>query len=128
MILRLVTSNERILTSNEQRVKSYASFKGTLMQIWKSPHMFVFTEKQYPEKFAVLIPRVFELFTAKFTKCLFINIQKQRIRWKVVYFFKKIQPSRENNSRILRIINEKFSGYYELEQIGRHLKSALVYL
>ena len=128
MILRLVTSNERILTSNEQRVKSYASFKCTLMQIWKSPYMFVFTEKQYPEKFAVLIPRVFELFTAKFAKCLFINIQKQRIHWKVVYFFKKIQPSWENNSRILRIINEKFSGYYELEQIGRHLKSALVYL
>ena len=37
--------------------------KGTLMQIWKSPYMFVFIWKQYLENFAFLIPRIPELFT-----------------------------------------------------------------
>ena len=32
--------------------------------------MFVFIEKQYPENFAVLIPRVFELFTHKVCEML----------------------------------------------------------
>ena len=38
-------------------------FKGTLMQIWKSHHMFGFIQKQYPESFAFLILRIPELFT-----------------------------------------------------------------
>ena len=33
-------------------------FKGTLMQIWKSPYMFLFIWKQYPQSFALLILRI----------------------------------------------------------------------
>ena len=42
---------------------TFASFKGTLMQIWKSLDMFEFISKQYPENFAFLILRALELFT-----------------------------------------------------------------
>ena len=35
------------------------------MQIWKSPYMFVFIDKQYPENFAFLIQRILELFSRK---------------------------------------------------------------
>ena len=37
-------------------------YKDTLMQIWKSPYMFVFIWKQYPANFAFLILRILELF------------------------------------------------------------------
>ena len=35
-----------------------------------------------------------------------------RIRWKVAYFWRKIQTLRVNNSKILRIQNAKFWGHY----------------
>ena len=35
--------------------------KGTLMQIWKSPYMFVLIQKQYPENFSLLFLRIAEL-------------------------------------------------------------------
>ena len=38
--------------------------------------------------------------------------RNNRIRSKVAYFLRKIQILRANNSRILRIQNAKFSGYY----------------
>ena len=38
------------------------------MQIWKSPYMFVFIKKQYPENFAFLILRILELFTREVCK------------------------------------------------------------
>ena len=37
--------------------------KGTLMQIWKSPYMFVFIEEQCPENFSFLILIILKLFT-----------------------------------------------------------------
>ena len=40
-------------------------FKGTLMQIWKSPCMFLFIYKYYPENFAFLTLRILELYTRK---------------------------------------------------------------
>ena len=40
-------------------------FKGTPMQIWKSPHMFLFIYKYYLENFAFLILRILELYTPK---------------------------------------------------------------
>ena len=40
-------------------IMAIISFKGTLMQIWKSPHMFVFIQKYYPENFALLILGMF---------------------------------------------------------------------
>ena len=51
---------------NELRV----SFKVTLMQIWKSPYMFVFIWKQYLENFAFLILIILELFPRKVCKFL----------------------------------------------------------
>ena len=45
-------------------------FKGTLMQIWKSHYMFVFTKKQYPENFVFLILRILVLFTREVCKFL----------------------------------------------------------
>ena len=50
---------------------SYDSFismellKGTLMQIWKSPYMFLFIWKYYPENFAFLISSILELYNRK---------------------------------------------------------------
>ena len=38
--------------------------------------------------------------------------RNNRIRKKVAYFLRKIQTSGANNSRILRIQNAEFSGYY----------------
>ena len=37
--------------------------KGALMQIGKSPFMFVFMQKKYPENFAFLILGIFELLS-----------------------------------------------------------------
>ena len=45
-------------------------FKGTLIQIWKSPYMFVFIWKQCPENFAFLILRILELFAREVCKFL----------------------------------------------------------
>ena len=39
--------------------------------------MFLFIQKYYPEDFAFLILRILELYTRKFAKYLFTNIQKQ---------------------------------------------------
>ena len=39
--------------------------KDTLMQIWKSPNMFMFIEKYSHKNFPFLILRIFELFTQK---------------------------------------------------------------
>ena len=46
-------------------------FKGTLLQIWKSPYMFVFIWKYYPKNFALLIPRILKLFTRGV--CIFLK-------------------------------------------------------
>ena len=42
--------------------------KGSLMQIWKSPYMFVFIWNQYPENFAFLILNNLELFACEVCK------------------------------------------------------------
>ena len=47
----------------------------------------------------------------KYVKCLFTNIHKQWNVLKISLIFTKIQTSRVNNSRVLRIQNAKFSGY-----------------
>ena len=44
--------------------------KGTLKQIWKSPTVFVFIWKQYPENFAFLILRILKLFACEVCKFL----------------------------------------------------------
>ena len=40
------------------------------MQIWKSLYMFVLIQKQYPENFAFLLPRILELFYREVCKFL----------------------------------------------------------
>ena len=67
------------------------SFKGTLMQIWKSPYMFAFISKQYPKNFALLTLIV-----------LFLNVCKQTFR--II--------SRAHISKSKRCFNVKSSTYY----------------
>ena len=43
----------------------FSTIKGTLMQIWKSPHISKFVKKWYPKDSAFLIVRIRELFTRK---------------------------------------------------------------
>ena len=40
------------------------------MQIWKSPYMFVFIQKEYPENFSFLILRILKLFAPEVCKFL----------------------------------------------------------
>ena len=47
-----------------------------------------------------------------YMKCFYINIQKQQNMLKTSLLIKKNTTSQVNNSRILRIKNEKFLGYY----------------
>ena len=62
------------LVPNLKDKKTYVvhtkSLKGTLMQIWISLYMFVFTWKQYSENFAFLILRILDLFTREVCKFL----------------------------------------------------------
>ena len=44
------------------------NIQGTLMQIWKSPYMFVVIQKQYPAKFTFLILNILELFAREVCK------------------------------------------------------------
>lgn len=39
------------------------------MQTWKSPHWFVFMQKQYPENVAFLILEILETFVYQVWKC-----------------------------------------------------------
>ena len=48
----------------------YVPIKGTLMQIWKAPYMFVFIQNQYFENFVILILRMLKLFARKVCKFL----------------------------------------------------------
>ena len=54
------------------KTKTKSQLKGTLMQIWKSPHMFVFIQKCYPENFAFLILGILELYSRKVCE-MFVN-------------------------------------------------------
>ena len=38
------------------------------MQIWKSPYLFVFIQKQYPENLVLLILKILELFSREVCK------------------------------------------------------------
>ena len=63
----------------EEHFSDEVSIKGTVMQILKSPYMFVFVKTQYPESFAILIPRILELFAREIFNtccyfCMFVNI------------------------------------------------------
>ena len=81
--------------------------KGTLMQIWKSSNIPAFIWKKYVEDFTFEDLLLFEIcareICEKFEIC--------EIYLKLTYFLRNLQISRENNWRILRSENAKFSGY-----------------
>ena len=83
-----------------------------LMHICKSPYMFVFLKQYYLESLAFLIPRILELFNRKVRKMFVYIIPEQQNMLTRSLLFKKFTNFTSNNSTILRIINEKFSGYY----------------
>ena len=62
--------------------------KGTLMQILKSPYMFVFIKKQFPGNFAFLILRTLEISVE------FVNFLKSRL------IFIKVQSCKLYNKQI----------------------------
>ena len=78
------------------------NIKGTLIQIWKSPCIFLFIWKYYPENFVFLILRILELCTRKFC---------------VIFVYKNTETIEYHGTK-----NE------ELENKREIFKSALVYL
>ena len=58
------------------------SFKSTLMQIWKSPYIFVSIWKQYPKNFRFLVQRILELLTLEVC-----NVLKSRLIFNIFYCF-----------------------------------------
>ena len=76
--------------------------KGTLMQIWKSPYMIVFIQKQCYENFAFLILTIARCLPVKFVKFL-----KSRLFF--FFFFSHI--SRGHISKSKRYFNVKSSTY-----------------
>ena len=100
--------------------KKYHTFftvKGTLVQIWKSPHMTEFKQKQYPGNFAFLILRIFKLFTREVYYFL-----KSRLIFNIFYsfwmFVKNITYiSRARISKSKRCFNVKSSTLFSNEDI-----------
>ena len=86
--------------------------KGTLMQIWKSPHVFVFICKLYVEDFTlkhfllfeICAPEVWKKFVYKHSQAIECVKNKPT-------FLRNLQTSRANKLRILRIKNANFSRY-----------------
>ena len=64
--------NQKILISGS----SYLLLKSTPMQIWKSPYMFLFIKKYYPENFAFLILGPLDLYTRKICKNICLQIYR----------------------------------------------------
>ena len=106
-------------------------FKGTVMQIWKFPYMFVFIWKQYLENFAFLILRTIKLFArenCKFLKkctnsyfiLLFWNVYKQ------IFHISHVHISQNVKGALLRRFQHIiFMWRWKYWQIS---KSALVHL
>ena len=83
-------------------------FKGTVMQIQKICQ-FILLHIKYNTFHSRGCPQ------SKYAKCVFKNIQSMletQSMFKVANFLRKMQTSRVNNSRILRVKNANFQGYY----------------
>ena len=63
--IKLKTFIDKIRSLTKFSIFSSSLFKGTLMQIRKSPFIFVFIQKWYPENFVFLFLRFLELHTRK---------------------------------------------------------------
>ena len=75
---KIYTKYQGVLLDEHLFFKDY--IKGTLMQISKSGYMLVFTCKQYPENFELLILKVCELFPAKTCK-MFVYKRTETIEY-----------------------------------------------
>ena len=66
-----------------------------------------------PENFVFLTPRILEILTRKVCE-MFVYKHTKIIEYvkKIAYFLRKTKTLRVNNSRILRIKNVKFPGFY----------------
>ena len=84
--------------------------KGTLIQIWKSASIFVFTWKYYVEDFPLKHLLLFEICLRQ-TREKFVYKHSEIECLKLACFLKNLQTSRANNSRIVRIHNAKFWEY-----------------
>ena len=74
-------------------VRSSAHIKSTLMSIWELSYMFVFMQKQHPESFAFLFPRILKLFAREVCQfldlLLFLNVCEQTFPISYVRISKK---------------------------------------
>ena len=78
--------------------------KGTLMQIWKSPYMFVLIQKQYPENFSPLFLRTAELSAREV-----VDFLKRRLIFNIFCCFKLCKQT----FHISHVhISQKSSTYY----------------
>ena len=75
------------------RLKLLFYIKGTLKHIWKSPTVFVFIWKQYPENFAFLILRILKLFAREVCKSLKKYANFYLILFFVHFFFATLHIS-----------------------------------
>ena len=60
-----IQANQGNICSTLTIQKNALALKDTLMQIWKSPYIFVFIRKKYAENFAFLFLRILELYNRK---------------------------------------------------------------
>ena len=88
------------------------SFKGTLMQMWKSNSNLRLFIKIICQWFCIITPFTFWDIRTRDIWNVYLQIYRNyRICWKGSLLFKKIQTSRVNNSTLLRIKNAKLSEY-----------------
>ena len=73
--------------------KLFFYIKGTLKQIWKSPTVFVFIWKQYPENLAFLILRILKLFAWEVCEFLKKHANFYLIQIFVNFFFETLHMS-----------------------------------
>ena len=94
------------------RLKLLFYIKGTLKQIWKSPTVFVFIWKQYPENFAFFILRILKLFAREVCKFLKKYANFYLILFFVHFFCNSSHISRAPISKRERYFNAKSLAYY----------------
>ena len=82
------------------------------MQIWKSANIFVLFWKQRVEDFTLKYLLLFKICSREVCENLaYKHSETIEYAKNQPTFLRNLLISRENNSKILRIENEKFSGY-----------------
>ena len=93
-----------------------ADFKGTLMQIRKSLHMFVFIWKWYLENFAFWILRILEILTVKFLFFLKSRLLFNQLNCFCLFATNTLQIYSAHISKSERYYNAKSVCYYFLHK------------